>query len=224
MDVAAWEPVYRAIAADLGYDRDADVRARRLADRHLRPFAVDRLDLSDARVAVVVGADLDAEGIRRARRADDVVATGDALTRLEAAGRPPRLVVTDLDSDPPRSCARTRCGRVVAVHAHGDNRRALRRWLPRMRPSAVLGTTQVHPGPATINAGGFTDGDRAAYLADHLGATELDLVGWDLGDRSVSPEKRRKLDWAARLLTHLEATRGERYGALDGHRAPLRVS
>lgn len=219
MEMDEWLPIYRSIAADFGYDEPADASARDLADRYLRPFAIDRLDLTGASVGIVVGAALGPTDIRAARGVDHVLATGDAVARLERAHVPVRLAVTDLDSNPAAACTRTRRGLVVAVHAHGDNRDALRRWLPRMRRSSVLGTTQVRPTGACVNLGGFTDGDRAAFLADGLGAGRIRLIGWDLGDDSVGPIKRRKLDWAARLLSELERRRGERFDALDGHRA-----
>ena len=59
------------------------------------------------------------------------------------------------------------------------------------------------------NFGGFTDGDRAAFTADHFGAAELRFVGWDFEDPDVSPEKREKLQWAERLLHWLEGRRDE---------------
>jgi uncharacterized Rossmann fold enzyme len=68
------------------------------------------------------------------------------------------------------------------------------------------------------NVGGFTDGDRAAFLADHCGADRLTFLGWDFDDPEVGPMKRRKLAWAERLLYWLERRRGERFGVLDGRR------
>lgn len=210
-----WEPTYEAILTDLGFDRSVDEAARDEAAAHLAPFAPDRLDLRGSTVAVAVGADLDGPGLRRLREVDDVVATADALERLENAAVPVRLAVTDLDSDPPRVCRRARSGLAVAVHAHGDNRAALRRWLPRMPPVSVLGTTQARPGGPMVNVGGFTDGDRAAYLAHAFGAESLAFVGWNLADADVDASKRRKLGWAARLLADLEGRRGERFAVLD---------
>jgi len=45
----------------------------------------------------------------------------------------------------------------------------------------VLGTTQVEPFGKLFNFGGFTDGDRAAFMAHELGASRIYLVGMDLG-------------------------------------------
>lgn len=218
MEFDEWAPIYAAICDEFGYDPDEDARVADGLATRVRPSVVDRLSFAGDAVAVVVGAALDRAALERARAADRIVATGDALARLAVADLVVSLAVTDLDSDPPRTCARTRRGGLVAVHAHGDNAPALERWVPRMDRAHVIGTTQAAPTPPLVNVGGFTDGDRAAYLADALGAGSISLVGWALDDPAVGPTKRRKLDWAARLLAALEASRGERYGALDGHR------
>ena len=74
------------------------------------------------------------------------------------------------------------------------------------------------PVDAVANYGGFTDGDRAAFLADHCGADRLVFPGWDFDDPDVDGMKARKLDWAERLLRLLERRRGERFDVLDGRR------
>ncbi|MFC6736148.1 hypothetical protein ACFQEQ_07845, partial [Halolamina salina] len=73
------------------------------------------------------------------------------------------------------------------------------------------------------NFGGFTDGDRDAFLADALGAGELRFVGWQFDDPDVGELKARKLHWAERLLYWLETRRGERFVVLDGRREELRL-
>jgi uncharacterized Rossmann fold enzyme len=75
----------------------------------------------------------------------------------------------------------------------------LRHWVPRL-PGPVVGTTQAAPLPNVHNFGGFTDGDRAVFAADHLGASRIVIIGFDLDDTSVDPFKRGKLAWARKLL------------------------
>jgi uncharacterized Rossmann fold enzyme len=83
---------------------------------------------------------------------------------------------------------------------------ALQRWTPSFGPR-TLGTTQAEPFEGIHNFGGFTDGDRAAYLADHLGATEIRTVGFDFDRPNPKDQptdvKLRKLAWARRLLEDL---------------------
>jgi uncharacterized Rossmann fold enzyme len=73
-----------------------------------------------------------------------------------------------------------------------------------------------------VNYGGFTDGDRAAFLADEFGAGELVFLGWDFDDPRVDPMKAKKLQWAERLLRWLEVRRDETFSVLDGRREEIR--
>jgi len=215
MRFSDWEPYYEAILADFGFSRAEDERARDELAGMTDGFDRERLNL-DGRVAVVApGPPLDAER-GHAGDADAVAAVSDAATTVDAD-----LVVTDLDGDPETAVERTHEGVPVAVQAHGDNRPALAEYVPRMDPRYVLPTTQADPRDGVVNTGGFTDGDRAAFLTDDLGADELAFVGWDLADESVGPVKRKKLRWAARLLAVLEERRGERFAVLDGLREGL---
>ena len=45
-----------------------------------------------------------------------------------------------------------------------------------------MGTTQAQPIGNLYNFGGFTDGDRALFLAVALGASQITLAGMDFGD------------------------------------------
>ncbi len=84
--------------------------------------------------------------------------------------------------------------------------------------SRILGTCQTEPPLDVVyNFGGFTDGDRAAFLAEELGAREITLVGFDFGTvvgrwskprlKEHSPvweSKRKKFEFAKELLDWLE--------------------
>ncbi|MFW5966056.1 MAG: 6-hydroxymethylpterin diphosphokinase MptE-like protein, partial [Persicimonas sp.] len=119
---------------------------------------------------------------------------------LEDRGIRVDWMVTDLDKNPETVRRLAARGPPVAVHAHGDNLAALASVVPECPAGSVLPTTQAEPRDHVMNVGGFTDGDRAAFLADHLGAADLAFVGWDLNDPLVDREKARKLEWAERLL------------------------
>jgi len=85
------------------------------------------------------------------------------------------------------------------IHAHGDNMPLIRHWTQKFT-GPVVGTAQSRPIPPLHNFGGFTDGDRAVYAADHLGAARIIIIGFDLDDPDVDFIKRAKLQWARRLL------------------------
>jgi uncharacterized Rossmann fold enzyme len=227
MDYQEWNPVYEAILSEFGYPQSGDERARdRLAallgdDEAFDPAA---LDLAGRTVAVAGGAPSLTDEVDVADGADRVVAASTAADRLLDAGVAVDCVVTDLDKHPDTVVDLTRRGTPVAVHAHGDNVDLLESTVPDCDFSALLPTTQAAPADGVRNFGGFTDGDRAAFLADHLGAAELVFPGWDFEDDSVTPEKRAKLAWAERLLYWLERRRGERFAVLDGRRAGIDTS
>jgi hypothetical protein len=221
MQFVEWEPVYERILADFGYDRDADRAARDLLGSLTDQFDLGRLDFAGERVAVAGAGPSLVEDLDTVRAADRVVAASSAGRTLRDAGLEVDLLVTDLDGHPPTVRALAAEGTPVAIHAHGDNTAALRRHVPRLDRRQVLPTTQAEPSPPVQNFGGFTDGDRAAFLTDHVGAAALAFPGWDLEDPTVGPDKRRKLRWAARLLAWLERRRDERFDVLDGLRDGL---
>jgi 2-amino-4-hydroxy-6-hydroxymethyldihydropteridine diphosphokinase len=219
MNFERWEPTYEAILSDLGFDRRADERARDELAELAEPFDEERLaPLEGATVAVAgAGPSLDAE-LEVAAEAGFVIAASSAADRLREAGVAVDLMTTDLDKNPGTARDLSRRGVPVAVHAHGDNRPAIRERVPRFDTAHVLATTQAAPVGPVRNFGGFTDGDRGAFLADHFGAVRLLFPGWDFDDPSVTPMKRRKLEWAERLLRWLEIRREERFEILDGRR------
>ncbi|WP_299333179.1 6-hydroxymethylpterin diphosphokinase MptE-like protein [Haloplanus sp.] len=222
MNYAAWSPVYERILGDFGFDPKADERARDRLAANVDPFDERRLDRIDGATVAIAGAGpslADETGV--AAGADVVVAASAAAETLAQAGVGVDLMVTDLDKTPDTARGLTREGVPVAVHAHGDNRDAVEEWVPRLAGEHVLPTTQAEPRGPVVNYGGFTDGDRAAFLADAFGAASLRFPGWDFDDPSVSPAKRRKLMWAERLLCWLERRRDDRFAVLDGRRGGI---
>jgi uncharacterized Rossmann fold enzyme len=208
MRFEAWERHYRRILADFGYDEREDVRAARILDRVLRGerIPLDRLEgmLREREVTVAGnGPNLAGEmdGIR------GVLIAADEATSVLAEGRiRPDIVVTDLDGRVEDQIAANAAAAVAVIHAHGDNVPALQRWAPRFE-GPVVASTQARPFGAVYNFGGFTDGDRGVFLADHFGAAAIRLVGFDFENpnaKDTSPEvKKRKLEWAHTLIRGL---------------------
>lgn len=221
---ADWEPIYEAILADFGFDRTADERARDVAAGFATSFDHDRLAALIGGSVAIVGAapslaaelaSFDPAGV------DAVVAASTAVDVLSAADISVDLMVTDLDKNVTTARERTHHGTPVAAHAHGDNIPAVREWLPQFDSQQTLVTTQAAPRDSVANFGGFTDGDRAAFLADAFGASELRFLGWEFDDPDVDPMKARKLRWAEHLLYWLERRRGDRFAVLEGRRDAL---
>lgn len=219
MNFERWEPIYGRILDDLGFERDRDERARDELAALVEPFDVSRLRRLEGCTVAIAGAGPSlVDEVDVAADAGFVIGASTAAARLLDADVGIDLMVTDLDGSPGTARRLTRRGIPVAVHAHGDNRPLIHEWVPRFDCEHVLGTTQAAPVDCVHNFGGFTDGDRGAFLADHFGASRLVFPGWDFEDPSVDPMKRRKLGWAERLLHWLETRRGERFSVLDGRR------
>ncbi len=219
MEYATWEPTYEAILDDFGYGRAGDERARDVLAELCAPFDDERLPTMEGRTVAVCGAGPSLEtDLPAVRRADVVVAASSAAATCRDEGVAVDCMVTDLDGAPDVAAQLTAEGTPVAVHAHGDNVPAVREHVPTLAGAWTLPTTQAAPAGPVRNFGGFTDGDRAAFLADHFGAGRLVFAGWDFEDPDVSPEKRRKLRWAERLLYWLERRREEQFEVLDGRR------
>ena len=69
---------------------------------------------------------------------------------------------------------------IFIVHAHGDNIAKL--YLVENFKNCI-GTTQSKPFRNIHNFGGFTDGDRAVFLASHFDAKKIILFGMDFGKK-----------------------------------------
>jgi len=222
MEFQEWEPVYECILADFGFDRAADERARDRLAALSASFDLGALSRFEGATVAVAGAGPPlADEVVIAAEADYVVAASTAADVLTEAGVTVDFAVTDLDKNPDSLVEMSRAGTPVAVHAHGDNIPAVEEWVPEFASDQLLPTTQAEPVGPVRNFGGFTDGDRAAFLADALGAAELRFPGWAFDDPTVDPMKAKKLDWAERLLYWLETRRGEQFGVLDGRREGL---
>jgi uncharacterized Rossmann fold enzyme len=212
-----WEPIYEAILEEFGFSRDEDEEAARLLQSLLsgREGDISPEDLDSlirGREVLVCGngpslpRDLEVvfERLKRFKSddsgSDDLVfiAADGATTQLLAAGVLPDVIVTDLDGFLPDILAASERGSAVVVHAHGDNILALKKYVPRL--TGVLGTTQAAPIEGIYNFGGFSDGDRCAFLARRFGAEEIRIIGFDYDDPAVTPIKKMKLRWAKRLV------------------------
>jgi uncharacterized Rossmann fold enzyme len=224
MQYDTWSKCYRAILADFGYDAGGDKMAREELVEIVSLFDRSRVDFSGQTVAIAGGAPTLPDELAQVSTADSVVAVSVAADVCLAADIDISMMVTDLDKNPETARALTHDGVPVAAHAHGDNRNLIRTVVPSFDLSHTLGTTQAEPRGPVENFGGFTDGDRAAFIADAFGAETLVFPGWDFDDPNVTKAKAQKLDWAERLLHWLERRRNERFEILDDRRDSINLN
>ena len=200
MRFADWEPHYTAILDYFGFERDADEAAARLLEE--TADGRDDVGLLEALIrgrAVTVCGNAPSLPDELDRIEGTVLAADAAAEVLAGHGIRPDAVFTDLDGATDVFVDLSRQGTVMVVHAHGDNMPLIRHWVPRL-PGPLVATTQAAPLAHIHNFGGFTDGDRAVFAADDLGAASVRIIGFDLSDRDVDPVKRGKLYWAGVLL------------------------
>ena len=216
-----WKPFYLRIVREMGYsvekDREAAQVLRALLLEGDEYVLKEELAPVVEKKAYVFGAGPSLEIALKEHDFSDgtLIAADGATSALLEARLVPDIAVTDLDGrvfDLKRANER---GAFLAVHAHGDNIDRLTAYVPFF--SRILGTTQTEPLDIVYNFGGFTDGDRAAFLAEELGAREIVLVGFDFGEtvgkwskpslKEHSPvweTKRKKFEFARELLEWLE--------------------
>jgi 2-amino-4-hydroxy-6-hydroxymethyldihydropteridine diphosphokinase len=201
----AWEPAYAEILQDFGFSKERDEEAGRILSDLLstRPLGsmVEASRLVRHRFVVVCGNAFnlatELKGLLCSSKDYVFIAADGATSVLLATGIVPEIIVTDLDGKMEDIIKANRMGSIAVVHAHGDNLDQLREYIPQL--INIIGTTQSRPPQGLYNFGGFTDGDRCIFLAKHLGAAEIKLIGFDFEDESVTPRKRKKLAWAKRL-------------------------
>lgn len=199
MQFSEWEPYYQEIVEYFGFDRAADEEAARLLATLLdRDNLLSLASLTDGNEVTVCG---NAPCLKdEITKITGIVFAADAAAEvLDSHGIYVDAIFTDLDGATDRIIEQNREGTIIVVHAHGDNMPLLNYWVPRFR-GKVVGTTQAAPLPHVYNFGGFSDGDRAVFAADELGASKITLAGFDLDDENVDPMKRGKLRWARKLL------------------------
>jgi uncharacterized Rossmann fold enzyme len=211
-----WESYYKAILQSMGYDRNRDEvvayqLSSLLAEREAQLVPAEELsDLIDRKHVFVFGDgpslvdDIQGFDFRSLK-----VAADGATSKLMDRDILPDIIVTDLDGEVEDQVEANRQGAIVIIHAHGDNQDLVKDWVPRFE-GRILGTTQSTPVENLHNFGGFTDGDRCAFMCDHFGAESVILVAFNFDDTdqeylaTLGPGKLKKLTWGGVLLSALE--------------------
>jgi len=231
-DPVVWLHMYSLIRSDLGFNDRHDCSAAMLLDALLSTQRNDvealtellRSKIEGAEV-LVVGAGPSCVKCREVRSSYDVIICADGAVRCCIRhGVKPDIVVTDLDGI--SGFEELLSDLLVVAHAHGDNVRLLTASLPLILDvsAGVIGTSQCLVSSRVRIFGGFTDGDRAAYIASYFNARRVGLIGFDFNgvvgqyskpylprDMPASPLKLRKLKWAKTLLAYLRSWRGDGY-------------
>lgn len=195
MKLEDWLPIYHHIVEDLGLSPKEDDEAARL----MFELGKDKLlDISllrekiSGRTASVIGYTIKEDLVFEE---EIKITAGKTLTKAREIDPQfvPDVHVTDMEEE---ELLEIKDNCILVLHAHGDNMNKIRSIVPQI--PRFVGTTQNIPFDKIYNFGGFTDGDRAALLAQEMGATHIKLYGFDFS--KANEKKRRKLSWAIKIL------------------------
>lgn len=227
MTFPGWGKKYAEIVREFGYDRRLDRESAVILDAMIGNTIPDTemSGLISGRTVFIVGAgpslDRSIPVLKRFSRTV-MIAADTAARPLLRRGLVPDIISSDLDGDETslRECSRR--GSIMAVHAHADN---IARLYLACGFEKCLGTTQSRPYGTVRNFGGFTDGDRAVFLASHFGAENIVLFGMDyegmIGrhSRTAKPDigtKLKKLEKSRQLLEWLSESTASRLFTTSG--------
>ena len=191
MEFGLWEKYYTEILDDFGFSREKDEESAHLLDEILSTEGCLTLNdlgeivgFSDSYIVFGAGPSIK-EHIKMLKEDYDLrdyvlVAADGATTAMIEEKIVPDIVATDLDGNIDDILLANLRGANIVIHAHGDNMERIASLSSFF--NNVLGTTQAQSVGNLYNFGGFTDGDRAIFLAVALGASQITLAGMDFGD------------------------------------------
>lgn len=220
-----WAPYYKKIIDDFGFSLKQDVLSSKILDEMLcktKPYQIkDLKKMISGKEVIVFGAGpslFNSIEINKKMLAGKLkIAADGASSALLEKGILPDVIVTDLDGKISDQIKANSKGSILVVHAHGDNVDRIKKYIPKFKWK-IIGTIQTDPKSYknVFNFGGFTDGDRAVFLASHFNAKKIFLVGFDFGGEigkySFSKnkdknKKLKKLQWCKNLINQLIKTK-----------------
>ena len=185
MTIVGWESKYREILKDFGYSRKKDNQSCKLLNSLLqkKTQSTGIRDLIKNKPVFVIGAGPSLPScisiLKKYKKITKIVADGATKAIIENNLKAD-IIVTDLDGDPKSLKKAGRTNTIMIVHAHGDNSENIH-FVKNFKN--CIGTTQTKPVGKVNNFGGFTDGDRCVFLANHFKAKKIILLGMDFGTR-----------------------------------------
>ena len=183
--ISGWIRRYNEILDEFKYDKKTDVQSAILLESMLNcKNQIKNLEnlIKNQNVLVIGSGPSLAKAIPMLKNFKKMVkiVADSAVKPLVENGIRPDIIVTDLDGDENVLKKIGRTDTIFVVHAHGDNMNKL--GLIKNFKNC-LGTTQAKPFGKLYNFGGFTDGDRAVFLASYFDAKKIILLGMDFGNK-----------------------------------------
>jgi len=183
--ISGWNKKYSEILDEFGYSETQDTESAIILDLILRkPVSIKKIkDMINGKSVFVIGAGSslsEAIPVLKDFKKTVKIVADSAVKVLVENGINPDIVVTDLDGDEDSLIKVGKTNSIFVVHAHGDN---IAKLCLVENFKNCIGTTQSKPFKKIQNFGGFTDGDRAVFLASYFDAKKIILFGMDFGEK-----------------------------------------
>jgi len=201
MTIVGWESKYKDILKNFGYSRRKDTQSCKLLDSLLpKKIPVVKIrNLIENKPVFVIGAGPSLPScipiLKKHKKITRIVADGATKAIIENDLKP-HIVVTDLDGEIKSLKKAGGTNTIMVVHAHGDNIEKIH-FVKNFKN--CIGTTQTKPVGKVRNFGGFTDGDRCVFLANHFKAKKIILLGMDFGTRIGKYSKTRVINRTTKI-------------------------
>ncbi len=201
------EECFLDLGIDPALDREAALEVSELAEKHgFRQNLPDLWGRGNAAIfgpAPYVVRDISGYGLK--------IVADSGISRFLVMNSLPDVIVTDLDGPLQEILFCQRNGSFLFVHVHGDNLEKVKSNMP-LFGERTLFTCQSTETYDLFDFGGFTDGDRSAFIADHYRSESITIYGFRFDNPVPKPfgnqaRKLKKLRWARRFLEELAKQR-----------------
>ena len=200
--VFGWKKRYYDILKEFNYSEKKDIESAIQLNSILKKSNIDKkiIRLVEGKTVLVIGSGPSLSSAipkLKKHKKSIKIAADSSLKPLVENGIIPDIIITDLDGDENTLEKIGKTKSIFVVHAHGDNIEKLD--LAKKFKNCV-GTTQSKPFSKIQNFGGFTDGDRGVFLANHYGAKKIILFGMDFGNKIGKFSNTKKTERQTKLM------------------------
>ena len=199
--ILGWKRRYQSILKELSYSEKKDKESAVILDSILKKNNNNQkiTKLIQGKTVFVIGSgpslSFAIPKLKKFKKSIKIAADSSLKPLLEN-GIVPDIIVTDLDGDEDAIKKLSKKKSIFVIHAHGDNIKKLQMV---KEIKNCIGTTQTTPFNKIQNFGGFTDGDRGVFLANHFEAKKIILFGMDFGKQIGKFSNTKKSDRDTKL-------------------------
>ena len=201
MMISGWKKRYSEIRKEFNYSEKKDIESAVILNSIIKNSNINEkiINLIKDKTVFVIGSGPSlstAIPVLKNFKKTIKIAADSSVKLLVDNGIIPDIVITDLDGDE-NTLKKIGKKSIFIVHAHGDNVEKLEFA---KKFTKCIGTTQSNPFEKIQNFGGFTDGDRGVFLANHFDAKKIVLFGMDFGEKIGRHSNTKKSERKIKLM------------------------